>query len=209
MLSVSTLAQTRTNSPYSIFGIGTISDYSHPISFAMGGVGIAFQDPASINPINPASFGAFNEMSFLFDAGFVMNSKKISATGISEKGSYATLNHLLFGLQVAKNWKSSIGLIPFSDVGYNINTTEDSNTVEEINNIYNGKGGLTKVYWANAFTIVKNLSIGIESGLLFGEIEKSHLMLFPETVHIIHNKHNVINNIAIFILNMGFNIILT
>ena len=203
LFSANIFAQTRNNSPYSIYGITDLSDYSNPIGFAMGGVGISYQDNASINPTNPASFASFAEKSFVFDAGFTMNSSKLSSTSISEKASYATLNHLLFGFQLAKKWKTSIGLLPFSDVGYNINTYEDNIEVGEINHIYTGKGGLTKAYWANAFNICNNLSFGVETGFLFGEIERSHLMLLAETENVFHTKQSDVSNYSDFYFKFG------
>lgn len=203
LVTTSVLSQTRNNSPYSIYGIGTINDYSNPISFSMGGVGIAFQDQASINLTNPASFASLRENSFVFDAGLVMNSSKLSSTDISEKASYATLNHLLFGFQIIKNWKTSFGIIPFSDVGYNINDYESIDGVADINHIYNGNGGVTKAYWANAFNITKKLSIGIEAGLFFGEIERGHLFLIEETDNIFHTKQNNISNYNDFYFKTG------
>lgn len=203
LVTTNVLAQTRNNSPYSIYGIGIINDYSSPISFSMGGVGIAFQNQASLNPLNPASIASLNEQSFIFDAGLIMNSSKLSSTGITEKASYATLNHLLFGFQVAKNWKTSFGVIPFSDVGYDINSFESVDDVGNIGHIYNGDGGITKAYWTNAFNISKNLSIGIEAGLLFGEIEKSHLMLVEETTNYFYTKENNITNYSDFYFKTG------
>lgn len=203
LVSTSLFAQTRSNSPYSIYGIGLLNDYSNPISFAMGGVGIAFQDQASLNPTNPASFASLKEKSFIFDAGFVMNSSKLSAVGISENSSYATLNHLMFGFQFSDKWKTSFGIIPFSDVGYNINVFESSDAVDEINHLYEGDGGITKAYWTNAFKVFKNFSFGVEAGLLFGKIERNHFMLFNETEYIFHNKHIGSNKYSDFYLKYG------
>ncbi len=203
LVTTNVLAQTRNNSPYSMYGIGIINDYSSPISFSMGGVGIAFQNQASLNPLNPASIASLKEQSFVFDAGLVMNSSKLSSTDISEKASYATLNHLLFGFQLVKNWKTSFGVIPLSDVGYNINSFESVDYIGDINHIYNGNGGITKAYWTNAFNISKNLSIGIEMGLLFGEIEQSHLMLIQETVNYFYTKEIKVNNYSDFYFKTG------
>jgi hypothetical protein len=169
-------AQTRGNSPYTLYGIGFKSEVSNGKSFSMGGIGIAFQDNTSINPLNPAATASLDSLSFIFDAGFVMNSSKFSSTTANEKGNYASLNYLLFGFQVAKPWKTSFGLVPYSDVGYSTVTNDEMNNIS-FTDIYTGNGGLNKAFWIHAFNIIKNISIGIESGLLFGQIERNYIRI--------------------------------
>lgn len=203
LITSNILAQTRNNTPYSLYGIGTINDYSNPISFAMGGVGIAYQDYASINPLNPASFGSFIEKSFMFDVGLVMNSSTFTSVGIKEQGSYASLNHLLFGYQLMKKWKVSFGMVPFSDVGYQINMIENNDDIGEILQVYKGKGGLTKAYGANAFNITKNFSIGIETGIIFGKIEKNQLTYIPTSPYVFYNEVIQLNKYKDFYFKYG------
>ncbi len=204
LITSSILSQTRTNTPYSIYGVGKINDNSNPINFSMGGIGIAFQDMASLNPLNPASIGSIMPQSFIFDAGLVMSSSKLTAENMSEKASYATINHLLFGFQLMKNWKTSFGLIPFSDVGYGINVYEDRVDLnKEINHIYNGSGGISKAYITNTINVTKNLSIGVETGLYYGEIERSYLQLITDLSHAFYAKESEINTYKDFYWKLG------
>jgi len=204
LVTTSILSQTRNNSPYSIYGIGIVNDYSNPISFGMGGVGIAFQDQASLNPLNPASFGSLQEKSFIFDAGLVMNSSKLTSANLSEKASYATLNHLLFGFQLGKYWKTSFGLIPFSDVGYGINLYEErADLGKEINYIYKGSGGVSKAYITNAFNINKKLSVGVEMGIFYGKIERSYLQLLTDATYYFYTKESEIYDYKDFYWRLG------
>lgn len=202
LLSVSLFAQSRGNSPYTLYGVGFKSEISNGKSFAMGGVGIAFQDAYSINPLNPASFAAFDSLSFVFDAGFVMNSSKFNTTNASERGSYASLNYLLFGFQVAKPWKTSFGIIPYSDVGYNTVVSGELNGIE-FDDLYSGNGGLNKVYSAHAFNITKKLSIGVETGFYFGEIEKNYIRFLKETEYAFHIKEANIDTYKKFYMKYG------
>lgn len=204
MVTISALSQTRNNSPYSIYGIGTVNDISNPISFSMGGVGIAFQNQAALNPTNPASFASLKEKSFVFDAGLVMNSSNLRSANLNEKASYATINHLLFGFQLANYWKISFGLIPFSDVGYGINMYEQRDDIgEEVNHIFNGEGGLSKAYISNAFNITDKLSVGVETGLFYGQIEKSYLQLFTDASYYFYTKESELNDYKDFYWKLG------
>ena len=49
------LSFSQTNSPYSYFGIGDISEKEYAFNTLMGGSGVAFSDSAKVNRLNPAT----------------------------------------------------------------------------------------------------------------------------------------------------------
>jgi len=61
--------QTNTDSPYSRFGVGTLSPPGFERNRAMGGIGLAMRDSNYINYLNPASYASQASSSFLFDFG--------------------------------------------------------------------------------------------------------------------------------------------
>ena len=69
-----TFAQSSTNSPYTRFGFGDLSDQVFTSNAAMGGVGNALRSSRHINPMNPASYTSVDSLSFMFDIGFSMKS---------------------------------------------------------------------------------------------------------------------------------------
>ena len=177
------IAQNDINSPYSSFGIGNLSPRTNMISASMGGCGYALQNPYYINFKNPASYIAFDSLSFIADLSFNIVNHKLK-TGLQEQsGTFAQLGYLTIGLPVVKVWRTSIGIMPFSDIGYGI---IDTNSVEHfgvVNNKYMGTGGLQLLYWGNAFKLYKGLSIGFNLAYLFGTINSNSFAEYDELEH--------------------------
>ena len=69
-ISLCTVAQSGTNSPYSQYGLGVQSDQTTGFNRGMNGLGIAFREHNQVNTINPASYSAVDSLTFLFDVGF-------------------------------------------------------------------------------------------------------------------------------------------
>ena len=163
-------AQNEIRMPYSSYGIGTVNHYSNGTLDAMGSVSYAMQNPYYINFRNPASYAAFDSLSFIADAAASIYYSKLSQKGSSQKNSYAKPNYLAIGLPVTRHWRTSIGIKTFSTVGYAIETTKNIPNVGEVNYTYSGNGGLNQLYWGNAFKICKGLSIGLNASYMFGSI---------------------------------------
>lgn len=182
-------AQTRINSPYSIYGIGHISSRSNNVrSMSMGGIAYALSNPGFVNVANPASYTAFDSISFVFNGGIFGAMVTLKSVNLSQKTDYASINYLTFGFPVTKWWRSSFGLLPFSDVGYNISNEVEIENVGLVRYLNQGLGGLNQVYWGNAFKINDNLSVGINAAYLFGTIDKQLSTTFPDSVEMINTR---------------------
>ena len=163
-------AQNEIRMPYSSYGIGSVNHLSNGTLDAMGSVSYAMQNPYYINFRNPASYAAFDSLSFLADAAASIYYSKLSQNGTFQKNSYAKPNYLAIGLPVTRHWRTSVGIKAFSTVGYEIATTKNIPNVGEVNYTYSGDGGLNQLYWGNAFKICKGLSIGLNASYMFGSI---------------------------------------
>lgn len=164
------LAQNEISNPYSGFGIGIINKYSNAILDGMGGTSYAMQNPYYINFRNPASYAAFDSLSFVADAAASIYTSSLSQGSVVQKNSFARASYITIGLPVTRHWRTSVGLVPFSSVGYDI---ENNQTIENIGNVtyaYSAKGGLNQLYWGNAFKLCKGLSIGFNAAYMFGTI---------------------------------------
>ena len=62
-------AQSGTNSPYSQFGLGMLSDQSAGFSRGMDGAGIGYHVHIQVNYLKPGSDSSLDSLSFIFDAG--------------------------------------------------------------------------------------------------------------------------------------------
>lgn len=163
-------AQNEIRMPYSSYGVGTISHLSNGILDAMGSVSYAMQNPYYINFRNPASYAAFDSLSFIADAAASIYYSKLSQKDNHQKNSYAKPNYLAIGLPVTRHWRTSVGIKAFSTVGYEIETVKNLPNIGEVKYTYSGDGGLNQLYWGNAFKICKGLSIGLNASYLFGSI---------------------------------------
>jgi hypothetical protein len=153
----------------------------------MGGSGIAFRSPYHINYGNPASYTAFDSLSFVFEGGFNLDIIKLTSNVQTENRNFASVGYLLFGMPVTKWWRTSLGLVPYSNIGYNIASPGQIDKTN-ILRIYSGSGGVNRFYWGNAFKILKNLSIGVNASYLFGSMNRESTILFPDSLFFANYK---------------------
>jgi hypothetical protein len=178
-------AQTRFNSPYTRYGLGTLVDQGlNPQTMSMGDLHYGMQRVDLINPANPASYAVFDSSTFIFDAGVFGTIVNLRTTQLSESGSYISLSHLLFGFPVTAWWKTSFGVLPYSYVGYNVYNEAEIEGISKALYVYQGSGGLNQLYWGNAFKIGKKLSVGFNLKFLFGSINKERGIGFPDSAAI-------------------------
>lgn len=188
-------AQSNISSPYSAFGLGNLSDANSVRNRSMGGLGIGVRDYFTVNIANPASYSAFDSTSFIFEGAVSGHYTILKTNEFSEEIASASLGHLLMGFPIAKWWRSSIGLLPYSEMGFNVN---DYKTLENIGNtqyIFEGNGGISRLNWGNAFQPIKNLSVGINASVLFGTVDRVNKVTFPDSIYVISTITNNTLNI--------------
>ena len=174
--------QIQINSPYTRYGLGNLVENGmDPRITAMGGLYYGIQGNSLINTANPASYAAFDSVSFVFDAGIFGLSTQLQTATQTNNGNYISLSHLLFGFPVTRWWRTSLGVLPFSYVGYDIYYDEYREDFTNIQYVYKGSGGLNQLYWGNAFKIGKKLSVGFNMKFMFGSIVRSRGITFPDS----------------------------
>ena len=182
--------QSGLSTPYSAFGIGYPNYTNNTRNMAMGGIGIGTRDFFTVNTKNPASYTAIDTTSFIFEGAAVGHYLGLKTDSYDEAGSDAALSHLLFGFPITKWWKSSVGLLPFSTVGYNVNSLIYKENIGNTLYAYVGSGGLSRVYWGNAIQLFKNFSVGVNASYLFGTTDRSQNISFPDSAFRINTKIN-------------------
>jgi len=183
ILCVFCVAQNDINSPYSSFGVGNLSPRTNVVSTSMGGVGYALQNPYYINFKNSAAFAAFDSLSFIADLSFDLVSHQLRTTTQQQSGTFAQLGYLAIGLPVLPVWRTSVGIMPFSDVGYGIVSESQKEHFEKVTNRYTGSGGLQLLYWGNAFKVCKGFTLGANLSYLFGTINTTRIAEYDEMDH--------------------------
>jgi hypothetical protein len=188
-------AQTIITSPYSRYGIGDLAANANAWNFSMGGTSIGLRSPSHINFNNPASYTAFDSTSFIFEGGVYFNYVSLSTNTQTTTRTYASVGYLAFGFPVTRWWRTSLALLPFSDVGYNISSDEDVTGIGHVTRIYTGSGGVNRFLWGNGFKITKNLSVGINASFLFGSLQQESSSTFPDSAYYINFRQD--NNIDV------------
>ena len=201
--ALSLSAQTNISSPYSRYGLGQINQNFSVKSMAMGGVCLANNADDFINISNPASYSGFDTTSFLFDGGINGIFTQLKNQTNSVITSNLSLSYLIFGFPVSKKIGVSFGLLPYSNMGYTIN---DSNTVTNIGSVnyaYKGTGGFNKFYGGASFKIAKGLSVGANMSYLFGSLNKTRTVTFPESVNMYSIRENNSYRVSDIIFDYG------
>lgn len=185
-LSVAAFAQSGTNSPYSQYGLGVLSDQTSGFNRGMNGLGIGFHEHNQVNFLNPASYATIDSLTFIFDAGisgqvtnFKEGSQKINANN-------ASFEYAVGAFRLAKHFGVSFGILPFTNIGYSysskgyVNSTVTSSSTYYVNS-YSGEGGLHQVYLGMGWQPFKGFSIGVNGSYLWGEYTRSVVNSYSET----------------------------
>lgn len=182
--------QSNTNTPYSLFGLGVENKTATGGLTGLGNTGIAQSNQFEINILNPASLGNIVQKSFLYEFGLNGTYSTLKTNTVSESTSNGNISHIAIAFPLKKDWGMSIGLLPYTKTGYNIDI---ENAIEGSTDTYitriTGTGGLNKFYLSTGFKATKNLSLGVDVSFLFGSIEQETLMYTGSQVSISDQNH--------------------
>ena len=180
-LALSVGAQNMTSSPYSQFGYGDLGDYAPNAYRGMGGVGIGMRTNKAINPMQPASYTGCDSATFMFDlAGSVLWTSYSDASGRRNRAN-GNLEYLSIQVPLYKRYvAASVGVMPFSSVGYNFALSDSIGSDYHYTTTYAGEGGITEVYGGLSVNIMNWLAIGANVYYMFGEVSNYRALTFTE-----------------------------
>ena len=159
------------NSVYSMFGVGQISDNSYGINKSLGGTGIAFQSGRSINFLNPASYLGILPNSFNMELGAYGIYNRSNNENSSQADGDINFSYVSASLYLKNWWALSFGIVPFSSVDYEINSSDEiGGELTSYEKNFTGTGGLSRVYLGNSFKIYKGFALGFNASYIFGPI---------------------------------------
>jgi hypothetical protein len=149
-LSISnfSISQVLTSSPYSRYGLGELNLQTFATPVAMGGTFIAYhQDtiaPFFINAANPAGLAGIKLTTF--ELGGQANFTKISSNESSINKKNINFSYGSVGFPIKRFGGAAFGIMPYTTVGYKITSTQEYTGVGTMNYIFNGNGGVNKVF---------------------------------------------------------------
>lgn len=203
MGAVAANAQSSTNSPYTRYGLGELSDQAFAHNAAMGGIGYALRSSEQINVMNPASYSAVDSLSFMFDIGMGLKSSNYQENGYKTNAKNASFDYLAMQFRLHPRVGFAVGFTPYSNVGYKFSRASDIENSDDVTltNTFYGDGGLQQIFGGIGFKILDNLSIGANVGYLYGEIDYQTLATLSNG----GDQTMTYNNISInsYIANFG------
>lgn len=181
MMVVCAWAQNATSSPSSRFGYGELNSNLPNAYRAMGGVGIGMRSNKVINPAQPASYTSCDSMTFMFDiAGSLLYTNYGDSKGVTNKVNgnleYMTIQFPIWRQHIAM----SLGVNPYSAVGYNFALSNSINSDYYYTKSYSGDGGFTQIYGGLSFNICDWVALGVNAYYMFGDVSQTRTLNFTD-----------------------------
>lgn len=179
-------AQSGSNSPYTRYGFGQLSDQNFGNSKAMGGIAYGLRNGMQINASNPASYSAVDSLTFIFDAGLSLQNANFKEAGIKTNAKNSTLDYIAMQFRLFKGLGFTAGFLPYSMVGYGMSETKTIGSDEygsplKSYSTYSGDGNLHQVFVGLGYNVFKNLSVGANISYLYGDIKHTVSTSFSNT----------------------------
>ncbi len=190
LIGMSAFAQLGTTSPYSRFGLGDLQGNVFPEYNALGGGVTALSSANSVNPSNPASYTSFKANSFLFSTGGLHKTTSIQNSTDKQVTNNSAFSHLTIAFPISRKLGASIGMLPYSNIGYTLNARDENANADMI---YSGDGGISKVYFGGAYEPFKGFSVGMNASYLFGGLNRRKNLNFDDESYFDTRSNSRIN----------------
>ncbi|MGN1251442.1 MAG: hypothetical protein ACI4US_01015 [Muribaculaceae bacterium] len=163
VIALTAMAQNTVITPYSRYGYGILSDNASSMQRSMGGVGYAMNSGRQINVMNPASYAAMDSLTFLFDMGVDVTSLWSKEYDKREQQFGGGLDYITLQVPIMKRLGASVGLLPYSSVGYSF-----GNKIDNGSETRTGDGSLNQLYLGVGGSPFKGFGVGVNVAYLFG-----------------------------------------
>lgn len=188
-LATATAASGQTNgsnSPYSRYGFGLLSDRAQSFNKGMAGTGYGFRSGSEINSKNPAAYSAVDSLTFIFDAGVSLQTANFNDGPNSTNAQNTSIDYLTAGFRLAKNLGMTVGLMPFSTVGYNMSNNYlqkgENGSYLNYTETNKGDGGIHEAFAGIGWRLSGPVSLGVNAGVLWGNITNTITNSFSDGV---------------------------
>lgn len=180
-LPVAISAQNGTSSPFSRTAYGDLNDNVPNTYRAMGGVGIGMRGNKVICSMQPASYTAGDSLTFMFDLGAsVMWSNYKDESGTKNKAN-GNLEYISLQFPLYKRYVGmSLGVLPYSAVGYDISLSDSVNSPYHAIKNYYGEGGISEVYGGLSINLFDWVALGANVYYMFGNVVNTRSISFEE-----------------------------
>lgn len=158
-ISVNLFSQNLTYSPYSRFGLGELNNTTFAQAAALGGTYIGFKpdttSPIFINAANPAAISGIRLTTL--ELGGLAHFSEFN-NGISKvKTKTVNFSYGCLGFPIKQRAAACFGIMPYSNVGYNLKTEAFQDGIGTVTSKYSGEGGINKVFFGLGVNPFKKL----------------------------------------------------
>ncbi len=169
-VALTSFAQSGTNSPYSQYGLGQLSEQSGGFNRGMNGLALGFHEHNQVNHLNPASYSEIDSLTFIFDVGMSGQVTNFKEGGKKLNANNADFEYAVAAFRAFRHLGVSFGILPYTNVGYNYSQTVELNDGNKTvaTNTYSGTGGIHLVYLGAGWQPLRGLSVGANVGYLWG-----------------------------------------
>ena len=192
LTTLSAMSQSSTLSPYSMYGLGALTDQSNGASRGMNGVGQAFREGNQINYLNPASYSSVDSLTFIFDIGMSLQRTIFKENGSTKGANTADFEYFMAGFRARKHLGVGFGLVPYTNMGCNFSSKTTilgyqqypydiryKKTTETAT--YYADGGLHEAFIGAGWEPFKGFSIGANVSFLWGTLGRTVSSVFSDT----------------------------
>ena len=135
----------------------------------------------------------------MFDAGLYAENRTLTTSALSQVNTNGGLNYLTLGFPMKTDvWTMSFGLMPYSNVSYNVIASAPVFNRDEAlaSYQYEGSGGINQVYMSNGWQIVPGfLYLGARVGYAFGSITNETVINIDEQSFTIIGEDTLVDSL--------------
>ncbi len=177
-----------TYTPYSISGLGDIVQQGLTSTGSMAGISCGVRDVYQIDYTNPAGASARDSvMNFVLDFGGEMKNFYSKTTTKSTSYNTGNFHHLAAAFAVGRKFGVNIGITPFSEVGYEIEKREKTDsivaTAGDVRYQYRGEDGLNQVFLNLGFSPMPSLAVGVGAKYYFGTLSRYYNTVYSTNAY--------------------------
>lgn len=168
-------AQNTTNTPVSMYGVGELATSDGGKYAGLGMAGIALNRTGFMNTQNPACLTRMDTTCFFYDIGVTASVSTYRMWSERSTAAVGNPSRISLGVRVLPRWYAIVGVAPYSSVGYMIRSDQEVEGMEgdSVSSLFEGTGGLYRLYLANSFLIAKKWSLGFSIGMISVTVEQT------------------------------------
>lgn len=200
-MACSFYASAQVASPYSRLGLGYIRTNGFSANRGFAELSGGYQSTVNINYNNPASYGSLGLTTL--EIGANMDIVSIATRDSSYNAYNGSFSHVAVGVPLKRGtWGMSFGLLPFSNTNYTFRQYGYDSSFGGYQDIYRGTGSLYQAFLGTGAQF-KGFSFGVNAAYLFGKLDYSRYMLFPDSVQAYNSRNMITQRVNGFLYNVG------